>query len=95
MVVSSYVGEKEVMGRWMAKIEILVKLVNVNGSTCERLVAAALLIEGFARSELLSFMEDLKYRGRKPLVLVCTTNAWSRDVLSSPASLWATKSLSC
>jgi hypothetical protein len=28
-------------------------------------------------------------------VLVCTTNAWSRDVLSSPASLWATKSLSC
>lgn len=89
---NSYVGEKETM-EWMVKnIEILVKPGNVNGSTCEQLVCAALMIEGFARVAAFIY-ERCKVSWLKPLVLRCKTNAWSL-MLANPASLWATKALS-
>jgi hypothetical protein len=90
--IHGYVGEKNPMEWMVNNIEILLKPVDVDGSTSERLVAAALMIEGFAR--VATFInERCDVSWLKPLVSRCKTKAWSL-VLTTPTSLWATKSLS-
>jgi hypothetical protein len=88
--INGYESEKRTLTWMLENIKILVEPGTDETSIYDRLVPAALLVEGFAR--VVSYIyERCKASWLKELVLRCRPMAWGL-VLSCPGSLWAMKS---